>query len=72
MQVWLKPPGADDNIPGTAEDLLKLATGGVAQVFRYWDRKRGAPGDDGACVRERERRARGGRGARLQPSNLSK
>lgn len=42
MQVWLKPPGADDNIPGTAEDLLKLATGGVAQVFRYWDRKRGA------------------------------
>ena len=42
MQVWLRPPGADENILGTAEDLLKLATGGVAQVFRYWDRKRGA------------------------------
>jgi len=23
------------------EELLKRATGGVAQVFRYWDRKRG-------------------------------
>lgn len=42
MQVWLRPPGADDNTLGTAEDLLKEATGGVAQVFRYWDRKRGA------------------------------
>ena len=42
MQVWLRPPGADENILGIAEDLLKLATGGVAQVFRYWDRKRGA------------------------------
>ncbi len=41
MQVWLRPPGAEENILGTAEDLLKLATGGVAQVFRYWDRKRG-------------------------------
>lgn len=41
MQVWLRPPGADDNTLGTAEDLLKRATGGVAQVFRYWDRKRG-------------------------------
>lgn len=41
MQVWLRPPGADDNTLGTAEDLLRQATGGVAQVFRYWDRKRG-------------------------------
>jgi hypothetical protein len=41
MQVWLRPPGAEDNTLGTAEDLLKEATGGVAQVFRYWDRKRG-------------------------------
>ena len=42
MQVWLRPPGADEDILGSAEDLLKLATSGVAQVFRYWDRKRGA------------------------------
>jgi len=42
MQVWLRPPGAEENTTGTAEDLLRQATGGVAQVFRYWDRKRGA------------------------------
>lgn len=41
MQVWLRPPGAEENTTGTAQDLLRLATGGVAQVFRYWDRKRG-------------------------------
>lgn len=27
---------------GTTDELLKRATGGVAQVFRYWDRKRGS------------------------------
>lgn len=42
MQVCLRPPGADDETIGTTEELLKRATGGVAQVFRYWDRKRGA------------------------------
>lgn len=42
MQVWLRPPGTGDNQLGTAEDLLRWASSGVAQVFRYWDRKRGA------------------------------
>lgn len=41
MQVCLRPPGANDDTLGTTEELLKRATGGVAQVFRYWDRKRG-------------------------------
>ena len=42
MRVCLRSPGADDETVGTTEELLKRATGGVAQVFRYWDRKRGA------------------------------
>jgi hypothetical protein len=41
MQVCLRPPGADNDTLGTTDELLKRATGGVAQVFRYWDRKRG-------------------------------
>lgn len=41
MQLWLRPPGADGDTLGTAEDLMRHATGGIAQVFRYWDRKRG-------------------------------
>jgi hypothetical protein len=41
MQVCLRPPGANNDTLGTTEELLRRATGGVAQVFRYWDRKRG-------------------------------
>lgn len=40
MQVCLRPPGANNDLLGTTDELLKRATGGVAQVFRYWDRKR--------------------------------
>ena len=41
MQVCLRSPGASNDTLGTPDELLKHATGGVAQVFRYWDRKRG-------------------------------
>lgn len=41
MQLWLEGPGSDVKTLGTAQDLLRYATGGIAQVFRYWDRKRG-------------------------------
>lgn len=41
MQVCLRAPGADGDTLSTTCELLKRATGGVAQVFRYWDRKRG-------------------------------
>ncbi|MGH6894129.1 MAG: PAS domain-containing protein [Dongiaceae bacterium] len=42
MQVCIKPPEASAHAFGTSEELLQNATGGVAQVFRYWDRARGA------------------------------
>lgn len=42
MQVCLRPPGENNDLLGTTDELLKRATGGVAQVFRYWDRKRGS------------------------------
>lgn len=40
MQVWLRSPGAESDVLGTTEDLLRHAASGAAQVFRYWDRKR--------------------------------
>lgn len=40
MQVLLRPPGTEKEALGTAEDLLRRAASGAAQVFRYWDRKR--------------------------------
>ncbi len=41
MQVCIKPLEARAHALSTAEELLRNATGGVAQVFRYWDRVRG-------------------------------
>jgi hypothetical protein len=41
MQVCIKPPEASAHAFSTSEELLQSATGGVAQVFRYWDRVRG-------------------------------
>lgn len=41
MQVCIKPPEASTHAFSTSEELLQNATGGVAQVFRYWDRARG-------------------------------
>lgn len=42
MQVCIKQPEQSAHAFGTCEELLRNATGGVAQVFRYWDRVRGA------------------------------
>ncbi|MEZ5832319.1 MAG: PAS domain-containing protein [Dongiaceae bacterium] len=42
MQVCIKQPEQSAHAFSTAEELLHSATGGVAQVFRYWDRARGA------------------------------
>jgi len=42
MQVCIKQPEASAHAFSTSEELLHNATGGVAQVFRYWDRVRGA------------------------------
>ncbi len=42
MQVCLRAPDTDSDTLGTTDELLKHATGGVAQVFRYWNRKRGS------------------------------
>jgi hypothetical protein len=42
MQVCIKQPEASTHAFSTSEELLHNATGGVAQVFRYWDRVRGA------------------------------
>jgi hypothetical protein len=42
MQVCIKQPEHSTHALGTSEELLHNATGGVAQVFRYWDRVRGA------------------------------
>lgn len=42
MQVCLRPPGASNDTLSTPDELLSRATGGVAQVFRYWNRKRGS------------------------------
>ncbi len=41
MQVCIKPPEASAHAFSTSEELLHNATGGVAQVFRYWNRVRG-------------------------------
>jgi hypothetical protein len=41
MQVCIKQPEQSAHAFGTCEELLRNATGGVAQVFRYWDRARG-------------------------------
>jgi hypothetical protein len=41
MQVCIKQPEASAHAFSTSEELLHNATGGVAQVFRYWDRVRG-------------------------------
>jgi hypothetical protein len=40
MQVCIKQPEQDAHAFSTSEELLNRATGGVAQVFRYWDRVR--------------------------------
>jgi hypothetical protein len=50
MQVCIRQPEASAHAFSTSEELLQNATGGVAQVFRYWDRVRtarrmAAPGD---------------------------
>ena len=42
MQVCIKQPEQSAHALSTSEELLHKATGGVAQVFRYWDRVRGA------------------------------
>ncbi len=42
MQVCIKQPEHSAHAFSTSEELLHNATGGVAQVFRYWDRVRGA------------------------------
>jgi hypothetical protein len=42
MQVCIKQPEHSAHAFATCEELLHNATGGVAQVFRYWDRARGA------------------------------
>lgn len=42
MQVCIKQPEQSAHAFSTSEELLHNATGGVAQVFRYWDRVRGA------------------------------
>ena len=42
MQVCIKQPEQSAHAFSTSEELLQNATGGVAQVFRYWDRVRGA------------------------------
>ncbi|WP_162917144.1 PAS domain-containing protein [Dongia deserti] len=42
MQVCIKQPEQSTHAFSTSEELLHNATGGVAQVFRYWDRLRGA------------------------------
>ena len=41
MQVCIKQPEHSTHALSTSEELLHNATGGVAQVFRYWDRVRG-------------------------------
>ena len=41
MQVCIKQPEQSTHAFSTSEELLHNATGGVAQVFRYWDRARG-------------------------------
>jgi len=41
MQVCIKQPEQSAHAFSTSEELLRNATGGVAQVFRYWDRVRG-------------------------------
>jgi hypothetical protein len=40
MQVCIKQPEHNAHAFSTSEELLHSATGGVAQVFRYWDRAR--------------------------------
>ena len=42
MQVCIKQPEQSAHALSTSEELLHNATGGVAQVFRYWNRARGA------------------------------
>ena len=42
MQVCIKQPEHSAHAFSTSEELLHNATGGVAQVFRYWNRVRGA------------------------------
>jgi hypothetical protein len=42
MQVCIKQAEQNAHAFSTSEELLHSATGGVAQVFRYWDRVRGA------------------------------
>lgn len=42
MQVCIRQPEESAHAFSTSEELLHKATGGVAQVFRYWDRVRGA------------------------------
>ena len=41
MQVCIKQPEQSAHAFSTSEELLLNATGGVAQVFRYWNRRRG-------------------------------
>lgn len=42
MQVCIKQPEQSAHAFSTSEELLHNATGGVAQVFRYWNRVRAA------------------------------
>lgn len=41
MQVCIQSPDTTVHAFSTSEELLRHATSGVAQVFRYWDRVRG-------------------------------
>ena len=41
MQVCIRQPEESVHAFSTPEELLNQATGGVAQVFRYWNRVRG-------------------------------
>jgi hypothetical protein len=41
MQVCISQPEQSAHAFSTAEELLHSATGGIAQVFRYWNRVRG-------------------------------
>jgi hypothetical protein len=42
MQICIQQPEQSTHAFGTPEEFLHSATGGLAQVFRYWDRVRSA------------------------------
>lgn len=41
MHICIQRPQASTHAFSTSEELLQNATGGIAQVFRYWNRVRG-------------------------------